>query len=101
MRAARLRDGRRAASVWVLRDIVVPPLSAPGSALGGQGEGGVEGVEGQVGGHRDLEVLAGAGVLDGYGQGVLLRVPEQPHLDAVVLASGELAGLECRGAHGS
>ena len=61
----------------------------------------VEGVEGALGRDRELESLADPGVLDRDGHGVLARVLEQQHVDAVVVAGGELAGLGCRGAHGS
>src|SRR5215212_6903073 len=69
--------------------------------LRGVGKRVVEGIEGALRRDRDLEPIAGAGVLDRHGQVVLLRMPEQPHVDAVAVASGELASLRCGGAHGS
>ena len=79
MRAARLR------LVCVVRGMT--------ALLSGRvGERVVEGVEGTVGRNRDLELIAGAGVLDRDGQSVLVRVPEQQDVDAVALARGEFAG---------
>jgi hypothetical protein len=61
----------------------------------------VEGVEGVVGRDRDPEAISGARVFDRHGQSVLVRVPEQDHMDAVALADGELARRWCCGAHAS
>src|SRR5262245_51581515 len=68
------------------------------SSSGRVGVGVVEGVERAIGRDRDLEAVAGPRVLDGHGQGVLGRMPEQQDVDAVVVASGKLARLRC-GAH--
>src|SRR5436190_3996316 len=94
MRAARLR-GRLMISV--LADIWF--LLSVGRLSGGVGERVVEGVEGAVRGDREAKAIAAA-ALDRHGHGVLARMPEQPHRDAVVFASSELAG-RCCGGHGS
>src|SRR4029450_5524271 len=60
-------------------------------SLGGIGEGGGEGIEGAVRRDRELEAIADPSVLDRDGERVLVRMPEQQHLDAVVLAGGEFA----------
>jgi hypothetical protein len=61
----------------------------------------VEGIEGTVRSDRESEAISDTGVLDGHGEAVLARVPEQPDVDAVAIADGEFAGLRCCGAHGS
>jgi hypothetical protein len=71
------------------------------SSLCRVGEGVIEGIEGAVGGDRELEAIAYAGVLDRDGESVSARVPEQPDGDSVAVTGGELAGLQCCGAHGS
>jgi hypothetical protein len=61
--------------------------------LGRVGEGVVEGIEGTVGRDREVEAIAGTGVLDQDGYRVLVWVPQQQDVDAVALAGGEFAGL--------
>ena len=53
------------------------------------------GGESSVGCDRDVEAISETSVLDRHGHGVLVRVPGQDDVDAVVLTDGKFSGVRC------